>query len=205
MGSKFRLLLLLMGLLLAFGVGAWLSYRFFAPKAPEKSPEQATVLLEKIREVFKLTVVEGEFSELYGYEAYSGYFTWLWEKKALLRVKAIVAIGYDLNALNIAVDSSARLVRVGPLPKPQILSVDHSVDYYDVSTGIFESFSPKELTWINQRAKEMIVEKAQQSHLMKKAEEQAGKVVDVVRFMAQGMGWRVEVVQEPSNAPLPFR
>ncbi len=205
MGSKFRLLLLLMGLLLAFGVGAWLSYRFFSPKAPEKSPEQATVLLEKIREVFKLTVVEGEFSELYGYEAYSGYFTWLWEKKALLRVKAIVAVGYDLNALNIAVDSSARLVRVGPLPKPQILSVDHSVDYYDVSTGLFESFSPQELTWINQRAKEMIVEKAQQSHLMKKAEEQADRVFDVVRFTAQSMGWRVEVVQEPSNAPLPFR
>ena len=85
-------ILILVALVLAFSLGGWLTYRFFAPKET-KPQESATVLLEKIREVVKLTTVEGEFSEIYNYSEYSGYFTWFWDKKALVRVNAVVSVG----------------------------------------------------------------------------------------------------------------
>jgi hypothetical protein len=137
--------LLLVGVLaLGFLLGGWLAYRYFAPKSAPV--ESASILLEKIRAVVKLTTVEGEFSEIYNYNEYSGYFSWFWDKKALVRVHATVAVGYDLSNLRVEADSSARVVRIGPLPEPQILSIDHTLDYYDVSTGVFTRFCSRRIT-----------------------------------------------------------
>ncbi|MCS7036586.1 MAG: DUF4230 domain-containing protein [Saprospiraceae bacterium] len=188
-------------LALAFLGGGWATYRFFVPKPTERPKGEASVLLEKVREVLKLTTVEGEFSEVYGYNEYSGAFSWLWDKKALLRVQATVAAGYDLSNVQMQADSAARVLRIGPLPKPQILSVDHTVDYYDVSTGLFQSFSPQDLTWINQQAKKNILEKAKESDLLQRAEVQMDKMFDLIRFVAEAAGWQVVVLRQPDGTP----
>lgn len=153
------------------------------------------MLLEKIRSVVKLTTVEGEFSEIYNYSEYSGYFTWLWDKKALVRVNAVVSAGYDLGNLQMEADSVAKVLRIGPLPEPQILSIDHTLDYYDVSTGVFNDFSPEDYNHINKRAKDLIRESALQSNLLASAQEQSDKVFEIARFMAEGAGWKVEIIQ----------
>lgn len=191
-------LLLISAVALAFLLGGWLTYRFFAP--PPKPVENATVLLEKIRKVLKLTTVEGDFSEIYSYSEYSGYFTWLWDKKALVRVKATVAAGYDLSNLKMEVDSVTHTLRIGPLPEPQILSIDHSLEYYDVSTGVFNSFSPEDYNRMNQRAKDLVREQALKSNLLPSAKEQGDKVFDIIRFMAESTGWQVVIV--PGTAPV---
>ncbi len=199
-----RILLFVLALVSAFVGGGWAVYQFLKPKADVRPTENASILLDKVREVFKLTTVEGEFSEVYSYNQYSGYFSWFWDKKALLRVNATVAVGYDLQNLKIEVDSAARIVRIGPLPSPQILSIDHTVDYYDVSTGLFESFSAQDLSYINQRAKELIREAALKSNLMTVAETQSEKVFDIVRFIAEGAGWQVEIIREPQKTTPPL-
>ena len=183
------------GIALAFLLGGWLSYRYFAP--PSKPEESATVLLERIRAVVKLTTVEGQFSEIYSYNEYSGYFTWLWDKKALVRVNATVAAGYDLGNLHIEADSVHRVLRIGPLPEPQILSIDHTLEYYDVSTGLFNGFSPADYTRMNQHAKDLIREQALKSNLLPSAKEQADKIFGIVGFMAESTGWRLELI--PAN------
>ena len=185
-------ILLAGAILFAFILGGWLAYRIFAPQP--KPVESASILLERIRKVVKLTTVEGEFSEIYSYSEYSGYFTWLWDKKALVRVNATVAAGYDLTTLKIEADSSARVLRIGPLPEPQILSIDHTLDYYDVSTGFFTAFSPEDYNRMNQRAKDLIREQALKSNLLPSAKEQADKIFEIVRFMAESTGWRVEII-----------
>lgn len=187
--------LLLIGALVgAFLLGGWLAYRFWAPKS--QPVESASVLLEKIRAVVKLTTVEGQFSEIYNYSEYSGYFSWFWDKKALVRVNAVVAAGYDLTNLHIEADSSAHVLRIGPLPQPQILSIDHTLDYYDVSTGLFTNFSPEDYNRMNQKAKDLIREQALRSNLLASAQEQGNKVFDIVQFMAESTGWRVEILRD---------
>ena len=177
---------------LLFFLGALLTYRFMRP---EPQPvENASILLEKIREVVKLTTVEGEFTELYSYNDYSGYYTWLWDKKALIRVQAVVAVGYDLGNLNIAADSSHRILRIGPLPEPKILSIDHTLDYYDVSTGMFTDFTPEDYNRMNKNAKELIRQKALQSELLPTARKQADQIFETVRFMAESAGWEVQII-----------
>ena len=178
-------------LLVAAGIGGWLSYQYFVGRP--RGVENASVLLEKIETVAKLTTVEGQFSEVYNYNEYEGYFTFLWDKKVLVRVRATVAAGYDLEQLNLVADPVTKTVRMSALPEPQILSIDHTLDYYDISAGIFESFSPEDHNRINQRAKALIREQAEKSNLLPAAKEQAEKMIDLIRFMVESAGWKLEI------------
>jgi hypothetical protein len=76
------------------------------------------------------------------------------------------------------------------------LSIDHTLDYYDISEGIFSSFSPEDYTRINERAKDLIRQQALKSNLMMEARTQATEMLDLLRFMVEGAGWRLEIGQE---------
>jgi hypothetical protein len=182
----------------AFLVGGWLSYRYFVPSS-KKPVEDATVLLEKIQAVTKLITVEGQFSEIYNYSEYQGYFTMLWDKKVLVRVRATVSVGYDLERLSIVADPVSKTIRMSALPEPEILSIDHSLDYYDISQGLFASFTPDDYNRINRRAKELIRDQAAKSHLMDAAEEQADKMLELIQFMVQSAGWNLVIVGEAAD------
>ena len=181
----------LVPLLLAFLVGGWLSWHYFS--SGPKGVEDSSVLLEKIQAVAKLSTVEGTFSEIYNYSEYQGYFTFFWDKKVLVRVRATVSAGYDLEHLNIVADPLTKTIRMSGLPKPEILSIDHTLDYYDISEGLFASFSPEDYTRVNQRAKDLIRDNAQKSTLLKEADVQGAKMLDLMRFMIEGAGWKLQI------------
>lgn len=180
-----------LALLIAFIVGAWLSWQYFS--SGPKGVENSSVLLEKIQAVAKLSTVEGSFSEIYNYSEYQGYFTFFWDKKVLVRVRATVSAGYDLERLHIEADQLTKTIRMSNLPKPEILSIDHTLDYYDISEGLFSSFSPEDYTRINQRAKDLIRDSAQKSNLLSEADAQGAKMLDLMRFMIEGAGWKLEI------------
>jgi hypothetical protein len=149
--------------------------------------------------VCKLTTGEGQFSEIYNYNEYQGYFTWLWDKKVLVRVQATVSAGYDLDNLQLEVDSAARVIRLRALPEPQILSIDHTMDYYDISNGLFTEFSAEDYNRIQARAKGLIREQALKSNLLPAARTQGEKIVELIRFMAEGAGWKTERLPEEGS------
>jgi hypothetical protein len=184
-------------LIVAFVVGAWLSYQYFAPK--NRSVESASVLLEKIQAVAKLVTVEGQFSEIYNYSEYQGYFTFFWDKKILVRVRATVSAGYDLNNLHMEADPVNKVIHMSAMGAPQILSIDHTLDYYDISQGLFSTFTPEDYTRINQRAKDMIRDQAMKSNLLPAAQEQATKIMDLIRFMVENAGWKLEIKEGLKN------
>lgn len=186
-----RLFYLLL-MLLAFLLGGWLSWKYFSPERTKPS-EDATVLLEKIKAVAKLSTVEGSFSEVYNYSEYSGYFSFFWDKKVLVRVRATVSAGYNLEHLNIQADPATKTIRINGIPRAEILSIDHDLDYYDISEGIFSSFKPEDYNRINQRAKDLIREKAMKSNLLTAAEEHGAEMLELMQFMVEGAGWQLEI------------
>lgn len=181
-------------LVAVFLIGGWLSYRYFSPQS--KPVEDSSILLEKIEAVTKLIAVEGHFSEIYNYSEYQGYFSMLWDKKVLVRVRATVSAGYDLNLLQMEADAATKTIRMSALPEPEILSIDHTLDYYDISAGWFTSFTPEDYNRINQRAKDLIRDQALKSNLMPAAREQAAKMLDLIRFMVESAGWKLEITGE---------
>lgn len=156
--------------------------------------ESAQILLERIKTVTKLVTVEGHFSEVYTHKDYYNWDFSPFRKKALLRVKAKVSVGYNLESLQLDADSENKVVFISNIPDPEILSIDHEVDYYDLQEGTFNSFSERELTELNKKAKEFIEAKAQSDEigLLPAAEEQMNKMLQSIELIAETAGYKIE-------------
>jgi hypothetical protein len=99
--------------------------------------------------------------------------------------------------MNLEADPATHTIYMSALPEPEILSIDHSLDYYDISEGLFASFTPEDYTRINQRAKDLIRDQALQSKLMPAAREQADKMLELIEFMVESAGWKLRIAGGP--------
>lgn len=187
-------------LVLTLGVVLGGYYLFKNQFFETQQAENTTIILDKIKTVTKLISVEGQFSELYSYkESYEYDFFNLFSKKILLRVNAKVSVGYDFEKVNMSIDSLTKTVTLNELPVPEILSIDHNLDYYDISEGTFNSFTPQELTNINKKAKDFIASKAKTTQILQKAEDQKQDYIKMMEMALKSGGWRLVI---KSRVPL---
>lgn len=195
------------GLLL---LGGGLTYRLMTKEARETRQTEATVLLERVREVCKLVTVEGEFSELYNetnHREVTLYLpiptNWNFSRSAILEVTGKVLVGYDMENVSITVDSTQKRISLSNLPQPEILAIDHEVKYRNLEESFFNGFSADDYTQLNRNAKAALHKKAIQSDLIDRARAQGNEMVDAIRFMAEVIGWEVVVHEAPvSTTPV---
>ena len=184
--------------LLGLVLGAILMYWFFSlfsrKKNKEVTKQQSTILLDKIRSVCKLVSVEGDFAEIHHYENTKEGFMSLFRsrKKALVVVKAKAQIGYDLAKLNLRADERRKKIILENFPEPEILSVEPDLQFYDIKNGLFNSFSPDDMTKLNQEAKELIKQKIPDSGLMDTAKKEALQAVLLVEKIVETIGWTLD-------------
>ncbi len=191
-------LLIGLALILFFGTGVYLTKKYYTWHEVQ-AKEQSQVLLEKVKSVYKLVTVEGHFSEVYDYEDYWGYDFSPFRKKALIRVKAKVSVGYDLELMKIEALPEQQKIIITQLPEPAILSVDHTLDYYDITQGTFNPFTKEDYNKMNAKAKEFIVQQAEKSDLVATAKQQSNQALEMMRFMVEHAGW--ELVIEENKKP----
>lgn len=165
----------------------------FSNKEARVREQDSTVLLEKISKVAKLVTVEGYFSEMYSYKDYYKFDIGPLRKKALLRVKARVTAGVDLEDMTFEVDEDLKVIRLQNLPKAEILYMETDFDYYDLSEGAFNNFAEKDHTDLQKKAKSYIMQAASQSDILKQADEQTGDFLETIRFIIEASGWTFEV------------
>lgn len=200
MGRKIQQITFLVLLSLVIGGGAGIFVFSRLNKSIQPTVEQeATVLLEQIRTVAKIVAVEGQFSEIVNYKNYVAYDWSPLRKKALVRVQATVSVGYDLSKMDlVSVAESKRIVLTWD-PGPEILSVEHELDYYDLTEGTFNNFNEADYNRINGLAVDQIRHKAQYSGLYEAAERQARQMLNLIDVMVNGMGWQL-VIREKQVA-----
>ena len=185
---------IVLGLILGAIIMYWVYSLFRKKKNKEITEEQSTVILNKIRSVCKLVSVEGDFAEIYHYENTKDSFMSLLrsKKKALIVIKAKAQIGYDLNKLDLKADNDNKRIMLNHFPEPEILSIEPDLQFYDIKNGIFNSFSPTDLTNPNQEAKEHIRKKIPESGLMETARREALQAVLVVEKIVETIGWTLD-------------
>ncbi|MEX0291516.1 MAG: DUF4230 domain-containing protein [Flavobacteriaceae bacterium] len=191
MDSIFELVL---GLVLGAILMYWL-YNFFSGKrSRELTKHQSTVLLEKIKSVCKLITVEGDFAEIYKYENTRERFLSLVssKKKALIVIHAKAQIGYDLKKIKMQADIDQKKIVLTNFPKPEILSIEPDLEFYDIKNGLFNTFKPDDLTTLNQEAKEHIKEKIPESGLMETAGREALEAVLLIEKIVETIGWKLD-------------
>lgn len=207
MRSRLGLIILLM---LVFLLGGWISYKLLNTRPKESKQVEATVLLERVREVCQLVTVEGQFSELYtetNLKKVTLYLPiptyWEFSKQALLEVKGRVLVGYDMEQVSIKVDSFNRQIVLRNLPEPSILAIDHEISYRNLEESFFNSFTPEDYTQLNRNAKEVLRRKAEQSDLLEKARQEGNAMLEAISFMAEAIGWEVVYDAPISKPPAP--
>ena len=180
------LILLVVG---TFALGFLINSYFFKGHV---STENSQVMLEKIKNVCKVINVEGYFTEVYDYKDYWGYNISFFQKKALVRIKAKVSMGYDMNKIIFKSNPMTKTISINKLPEPEILSIDHDLDYYDITEGSFNSFTTEDYNKINANAKDFIKKKVETSGLKDAAMKEGDKMLEVIRFMVESMGWKLD-------------
>lgn len=185
-------------------VGAFLYANYFGGPRTTKDPMpdvNQRILLERVKKVAKLITVEGEFSNIHQYnDSYWSDVSFL-RKKALIKVDARVSMGYDLKKAQFEVDPENKVLRVRNLPSPEVLSIDHNLQYYDIQEGMFNSFTEAELSSIGAVAKRKLRQEAMNGPLMDQAKEEGLESLEIIKLLVEQAGWRFEVennVIEPS-------
>ncbi|MFD2588538.1 DUF4230 domain-containing protein [Croceitalea marina] len=184
----------LLGLVLGAILMYWLYGMFTKKKRRELTEHQSTVILDRIKSVCKLVSVEGDFAEIYRYENIKDGFMSILssKKKALVVINAKAQIGYDLKKLRMTADNERKRIVLTEFPEPEILSIEPDIQFYDVKNGLFNSFSPDDLTKLNQNAKEHIREKIPESGLIDTAKKEALQAVLLIENIVETIGWKLD-------------
>ncbi|MFT5738645.1 MAG: hypothetical protein ACI9SG_003005 [Maribacter sp.] len=185
---------LFLGLILGAISMYWLFTFLRKKKNKELTTHQSTVLLEKIKSVCKLISVEGDFAEIYKYENTRERFLSLVssKKKALIVIKAKAQIGYDLKKILMHADDGKKKIVLTSFPEPEVLSIQPELDFYDIKNGMFNTFTPDDLTTLNQEAKKHILEKIPESGLMETARKEALHTVLLIEKIVETIGWELD-------------
>ncbi len=177
-----------------FGVVIYGNYLGLNNQKEDPMPEeQQKILMERVKKVAKMITVEGEFSNIHQYnDSYWSDISIL-RKKAIIRVNAKVSVGYDLKKAHFDVDPIKKILRVENLPEPEILSIDHDLQYYDIQEGMFNSFNEEELTSIGNVAKQKLYKAAMNGRLMQEARTEGIESLEIIKLLVEQAGWRFEV------------
>lgn len=173
-------------LLIVFGL------RYCENKNSEREQLEAnTSLIQKqIKNVGKLVVTEGNFSQVYSYkDSRKFYFDVLSaRKKALIVVNAKVTVAYDLSKLKVEVDKNNRLVNITHIPDPEI-SIHPDIHYYDVTQDYLNQFEADDYNKIKSRVQESMRKKVETSSLKSNAQNRLISELQKIYILTNSMGW----------------
>lgn len=182
-------LLLLLGLLL----GAFIMFLFWKLRSKGQTvqvQETSHTVVEGIRKVFKIVLVEGYFNELYNYEETKKLFGFIPStKRALVIIQAKVLVGFDFEKCVWEADEKDRKIKLISFPEPEILSIEPDYKYYNFDEGMFNLLNRDDLTRIQANGKKQVELAALKSDLPRMAAEQMRTLLTEV---VQSKQWQIE-------------
>ena len=177
-----------------------LGFMYWEQKNQEKeSLEENTALIqEQIRNVGKLVVTEGTFSQVYTYKNSKSFYLDILSarKKALIVVNAEVSVAYDLSKLEIEVDEEAKRVVIKNIPKEE-LNINPNIKYYDVTQDYLNQFEAEDYNKIKARVEKGLKNKIENSTLKTNAKNRLVSELQKIYILTNSMGWTLEYQNQP--------
>lgn len=169
-------------------------YRYFT-QDKEKTilQENSALIQEQIRNVSKLVVTEGHFSQVFTYKNSKNVFANLVnvEKKALVVVNAYVTVAYDLSQIEYELDESTKTLRILKIPKEEI-TINPDFEYYDVSADLLNPFEAKDYNTIKTKVNAQLKKKIEASKLKSNAENRLISELAKFYILTNSLGWTLE-------------
>lgn len=139
--------------ILVFLIGFFIAKFWYQKDETDQSKEEIKVVLNAVKNMSKLVVASGNFSEIYNFSDSKKYFYEYvsFDKQAIVTVNAKVEVGYDLSKLELRVDSLAKKIYINKIPKEEII-IAPDVKYFDLQQSQFNTFSKEDLNKINKKS-----------------------------------------------------
>lgn len=184
----------LLGLFLGSIITYWVLKYIKIQKRKDMTNSQSVIIMERIKKVWKLITVEGEFAEIYHYENTKERFMSMVssKKKAILLINAKAYVGYDLSKIKMEAVNEKKVIKLTEFPEPQILSLETDLKYYDKKEGLFNKFDSTDLTEVNAQAKEHVLLKIPESGLFDTAQSEALEAVLLIQNIVETIGWTLD-------------
>ncbi|MGV8814907.1 MAG: DUF4230 domain-containing protein [Gelidibacter sp.] len=182
------LYVLILVLLVMFG------YRyFFNDKEETILHENSALIQEQIRNVSKLVVTEGHFSQVFTYKNSKAVFANLVnvEKKALVVVNADVTVSYDLSQIEYEVDESTKTLKILSIPKEEI-KISPDFEYYDVTADFLNPFKAEDYNKIKDKVNGQLMKKIEASNLKSNAQNRLISELSKFFILTNTLGWTLQ-------------
>ena len=194
-------IVILVGLVLFFG------YKYFSLKNNTSTVEYDTALIqEQIKNVGKLVVTEGHFSQVMTYKDQNKYLGDMisFDKKALVVINADVAVSFDLRQVKYDIDAPNKTVTITNIP-PEEIKISPDIKYYSVDQSTFNEFTGDDYNKINKIAKENLAKKVQKSSLKSNAKNRLISELSKILIVTNSMGWKLKYEGEIVNSTNEFQ
>jgi hypothetical protein len=179
--------------LIIIGVIIYFGYQFFINKTETNSIEYNSALIEKqIKNVGKLVVTEGHYSEVLTYKDQKKYFMDLisFEKKALMVVNTDVTVAYDLSQLKYKIDSENKILTLLYIPKEEI-KISPNIQFYNIEASTFNPFEGEDYNKINKKVRKDLELKIEKSKLKSNAKNRLISELSKILILTNSMGWKL--------------
>ena len=150
------------------------------------------LIVKQLKNVSKLIVTEGHFSEVYNYEnskeIFGDFITA--EKKALVVVNAKVTISYDLKQVKYKLDSTKQVLELTSIPDYEI-SINPDLEYYDIQSDFLNPFEAEDYNRIKETVKRSLLEKVEKSSLKTNAQNRLISELSNFFILSRSLGWKL--------------
>jgi len=161
--------------------------------------QENTALIQKqVKNVGKLVVTEGHFSEVFTYKNSKAVFgDWLEAKKqAIVIVNAGVTIGYDLSKIEYKVDQTTKTLQILSIPKEEI-KINPDFEYYDIQADYLNQFEAKDYNEIKETVNASLLKKIVESDLKSNAKNRLISELSKFFILTNSLGWTLQYNENP--------
>ncbi|WP_159021659.1 DUF4230 domain-containing protein [Formosa sp. L2A11] len=190
-----------------FGVGIaivlFFSLRYYNSKKADEAKlvENSMLIQEQIKNVGKLVVTEGHFSEVFSYKDSRDVFPYLVtaEKKALVVVNADVTIAYDLSKIVYDIDEVNKVLNITYIPKEEV-KISPEFEYYDIQADFLNQFEAKDYNKIKNKVKASLLKKVEASEFKKNSKNRLISELAKFYVLTNSLGWTLQYNDTPITA-----
>lgn len=169
-------------------------FKYFISEKPTETTEYNTDLIEQqIKNVGKLVVTEGHYSQVMTYKDQQKYMMNLltFEKKALIIINADVTVAYDLSKVKYDIDEKNKTINIVSIPKEEI-KISPDIQFYDVDQSTLNPFTGDDYNKINKKVKADLARKIEKSKLKSNAENRLVSELAKILIVTNTLGWKLE-------------
>lgn len=155
--------------------------------------ENSALIQEQIKNVSKLVVTEGHFSQVFTYKNSKAIFANLVnvEKKALVVVNADVTVSYDLSQIEYELDEKSKTLKILSVPKEEI-NISPDFEYYDVTADFLNPFQAEDYNKIKNKVNAQLMKKIEASNLKSNAQNRLISELSKFYILTSSLGWTLQ-------------